>query len=219
MEYYAVRHGKERSVVHSMRCLRKITTSLSRVQYRRFQSRDEADIWLADPPSPRLPVKISQRLKSKTLHSPVLAYPSRPNELIVFCDGSVRSKTGGVGVWFGENDARNLSRTMDALLFPNPTSLTAELYAVQCAIEKAIDSHTGPVGIVSDSGNVIQIMNEKRFNVKGKLARHRELIVTICTLVDAHGGLARIAFYKVKGHSGVRGNVMADKLAGDASKQ
>jgi ribonuclease HI len=99
---------------------------------------------------------------------------------------------------------------MDPAVFARPTITIVEMYAAHCAVKAAIVSHTGPVGIVTDCATVLDTMRRRCLP---KREPCRALALALRSLVDANGGSERIVFYKVKGHSGVRGNVMADKLA------
>ena len=128
---------------------------------------------------------------------------------VVYTDGGHREGRAGIGVWFGENDQRNLSEPFT----DRPTSQRAELYAIRRALEVTEGSWT----IRTDSRYAIGALTEWCHkwrqngwrNSKGHPVKNQDLIRPILTVLD----LRAILMEHVKGHSGEPGNEGADALA------
>ena len=70
-------------------------------------------------------------------------------EVIAYTDGSAIGNgsvnaTGGIGVFFGDNDPRNICKSV---LVPRVTNNICELFAVIQAIEKIIDTESTTIGL------------------------------------------------------------------------
>ena len=80
----------------------------------------------------------------------------------VFCDGSCldngkKHSRGGIGVFFGDNDPRNVS---ERLTCPKITNQVAELTAIQKCLDILIqEQYKGIVYIYSDSRYAVQIFS------------------------------------------------------------
>ncbi len=136
----------------------------------------------------------------------------------VYTDGSTvdngaATARGGCGVWFGENDPRNLS-----VPYPGPaTNQRCELYAVQLALE--VPNVTQPLTIYTDSKYVIGCITSWRHtweqngwkNSKGHPVANASLIRDVLARLPPYG----VHFVHVKAHSGIRGNEEADRLANE----
>ena len=70
-------------------------------------------------------------------------------EVIAYTDGSAIGNgsvnaTGGIGVFFGDNDPRNICKSV---IVPRVTNNICELFAVIQAIEKIIDTESTTIGL------------------------------------------------------------------------
>ncbi len=136
-----------------------------------------------------------------------------PNKVVVYTDGACpnngkKGAIGGVGVWFGENDSRNVSERLPG---EKQTNQRAEIYAAIRALEK-LEGTTGVVEVCTDSMYVINAMTQwiagwmlKKWKDVENADLFQKLQELSCkrTMIWTH----------VKGHSGIHGNEMADKLA------
>jgi len=150
----------------------------------------------------------------------------------IFTDGSTlnnqcaENRVGGMGVFFGDNDIRNISEPMKK----NATNQRTELKACILALNKCNSEET--INIYTDSKYVIGCMTEWINNwIKndwkksdGKKIKNLDLIKELYSLVKSKN----IIFYHVKAHQKKPsdpkqydiwyGNMMADKLATTAAK-
>jgi ribonuclease HI len=218
----------------------KRTVSLSKVIKRKkaTPSKKRGKISLS-PPAPRPKSRISLQ-KPKFIHQKGIDY--------VFVDGSTFNNVrknpfskGGIGVFFGDNDKRNIS---EPFYLKPVTNNRCELYA--CI--KAIESYAGSVNlekskkslnIYCDSTYVINSVtkwiNKWKYNgwktTKGTDVENKDLIVWIDKLLQTYCNTISIRFIHVKAHKRMPedklsenyffwyGNNMADRFAVNGSKQ
>ncbi|KAF1938376.1 hypothetical protein EJ02DRAFT_446877 [Clathrospora elynae] len=147
--------------------------------------------------------------------------------VVVYTDGSSLGNgrvgaVGGVGVYFGQNDARNIS---EALRGDRQTNQRAELTAVARALDHIpIDREAL---IITDSNYSIKCLTvwflnwEKKNwrNSAGKPVENRDLIEPILARIrEREMCRAKTNFKWVKGHGNDPGNVAADGLACQGSR-
>ncbi|KAI9145668.1 ribonuclease H-like domain-containing protein [Paraphysoderma sedebokerense] len=143
------------------------------------------------------------------------------NRITVYCDGSSLGNgkmgaTAGLGVWFGDNDSRNISESLPG--YPQ-TNNRAEILACIRAIE-TINSNEGfdcEILIATDSQYVIKMVTDYRFRKSNQRMEDRyknmDLFEQLFKLVDERAGKGEVKFQHVAGHAGIHGNEMADMLA------
>jgi ribonuclease HI len=156
----------------------------------------------------------------------------------VYTDGACsnngkRSAQAGYGVWFGEQDPRNISEPLSGSIQTNQRAEMQAMLAAFCAIARernvstaALSRHDRPprlaVAIYSDSMYVLNGLQKwiknwrgKWTNAAGKPVANKDLWMQL----DAeHGALksmpgVAVQLLHVKGHSGSVGNDGADALA------
>lgn len=148
--------------------------------------------------------------------------------IIIYTDGSclgngTRYAKGGIGVYFGESDPRNISEKLD--VNRKQTNNVAELSAVIRAIQILNESNNKSddkqenIKICTDSiyvqkGITQWIKNWKKNEwktSKGTLVENKELWEQLDLLKNESSH--KIEFEYVPGHNGVKGNEEADSLA------
>lgn len=155
--------------------------------------------------------------------------------IIVWTDGActdnqTRNKAkAGVGVWFGENDPRNVSEPLQGTL---QTNNRAELTGIIRAIEKTFENHTGKE-TTEKTGKTVIIRTDSNYCKNGiekwienwkkngwktarkKPVKNKDLWMRLDELKNQYSQdrVHQIRFEWVKGHSNVYGNEQADRLA------
>ena len=137
---------------------------------------------------------------------------------MVYTDGACinngdKNTAAGLGIWYGENDPRNVSMRV-----PHKTqsNQTGELLAILIAIRNHPPQED--VLIVSDSRYVIDGLtkNARRWEERNWIdTQHGPVFKCITAWMRWREGKTSLKW--VKGHSGVTGNEGADKLAGEGA--
>lgn len=144
--------------------------------------------------------------RQKTLDAQDTALPD--NCIKIYTDGASSGNPGpaGIGVLllYGENK-KEISRFIG-----EATNNIAELTAIKIALEE-LKRNDLPVRIFSDSSYSIGLLTK---NWKPK--KNQDLVADIRSLINHFKDLA---FIKVKGHSGIKENEIADYLATSAIKK
>ncbi|KAJ1835177.1 hypothetical protein LPJ63_001362 [Coemansia sp. RSA 2711] len=226
--YYAVRVGRQPGVYRSWDECKTMTQGYAGAVFKKFNLLDEATQFVngrVKNVSTRLqPTPYARKL---AVHEkPQLSSPPAPaageldDAIIVYTDGA-SSKNGrkdacaGVGVYFGENDPRNISEPLQGT---RQTNQRAELTAIQRAIEKT-EGSAKQLHIYTDSMYSINCLTNwfhkwERNNwvgSTGKPVDNQDIIKPTLDLIRARNG--RIRFFHVRGHMGILGNEKADELA------
>lgn len=148
-------------------------------------------------------------------------------------NGQTKSADSGYGVYYGENDPRNVAKPLSEVDFSaNYTNQRAELWAIKHALAneaEALKNGTsqGPMNIHSDSLYSIGCMTQWRSGWKkknwktssGQPVKNLDLIEPMSRQLDEINqiykdkGWGPVQFTKVKGHLDDFGNIRADELA------
>jgi ribonuclease HI len=142
-------------------------------------------------------------------------------ELTVYTDGSaIDNETdnvkAGAGVYFGEDDPRNMAIRVPRAL--GPSNQVGEMLAIKEAIEAAPPD--APLKIFSDSKYAVDGLtkNLQRWQDEGfHTIANGDIIALTVAKIRERKAPTKLAW--VKGHSGVAGNEGADKLAGEGSRK
>ena len=144
--------------------------------------------------------------------------------IYIYTDGSTKNNgkknsIGGIGVYFGEDDSRNVSE----IFVNNPTNQRTELYAVIKALE-IVKNNSKPIMIISDSKYVIKGITEwintwtqNGWKTKNKKdIKNKEMWIKLLELKNNYKGNLRFTW--IRGHTNKDdkysiGNYHADRLA------
>ncbi|KAK0702426.1 ribonuclease H-like domain-containing protein [Apiosordaria backusii] len=204
--YYAVARGHNPGVYTDWDSAQKQTIGFTKPMLRKFDTHAEADDFLSANQGAEVQEILPPTKKLKKAH--------RLDNGAVPGNGKA---IGGIGVWFGDNDPRNIS---ERLAGPVQTSQRAELTAIVRALQ-ALDVDS-PIEIRTDSQYAIDCVTkwcDVWIKNGWKTTEHMpvknaDLIKAIRALIDQRDEKGTITiFTKVDGHSGDYGNDEADRLA------
>ena len=197
--------------------------------FKAFCSREEAHEYLVQhctgvaislPPIPPPATKKRKQFTESPLEiqkSSSPDYSNNNNVMVVYTDGACSfndttnpASRAGCGVWFGDNDIRNISTHLPGL---KQTNQRAELYAAILALE--VLPKDKPVEIRSDSKYTIKLAM-RTYNAHDNI----DLVQQLLTLIEQHQSCL---WTYVPGHSTIndynkRGNDGADQLARAGAK-
>ena len=222
--FYAVRHGRTIGIFTDWSDTQTSVTGFSGAEHRKFARKADAEAWLAEGDTQELKRErdqepVEEPVKKKQCVSVVV-----PTVTTVYCDGAcfgngTTSATGGVGVWFGTNDARNLSEPLPPSIEGTHTNQKAELWAAIRALQELGEEEA--VVICTDSQYTLNAATKwrhnwirKRWNVA---LDNMPLLRQLSDLVDARK--ASTEWRYVPGHTGIEGNEAADQLAKSGCKR
>ncbi|KAI1337255.1 ribonuclease H [Xylariaceae sp. FL0016] len=202
---------------------KKFNTRDEAIEFIRESGNDAAQDWLVNEEGIEPPNK-----KAKKAAPGATSKADGPDVLHVYTDGASRGNgkagaTAGFGIYFGENDDRNVSERLEG---GEQTNNRAELTAILRALEIVPTSQK--VRIFSDSQYCLSCILEwyKGWEAKnwkksdGGKVLNQDLIKRIRELLDERDEVGTgTLFQKVKGHAAVPGNVAADLLAVEGAKK
>lgn len=152
------------------------------------------------------------------------------NTSYAYTDGSTRGNgqsgaRGGVGVYYGDNDSRNVSRPLEG---SRQTNQRAELSAVNDALRQAPYDRPERLVIRTDSEYAMKSMttwgdryeNNGYRTSSGSSAQNQDLIQSGRSQIrDLQSQNVSVQFEHVRGHGSSYGNQMADRLANQGTNK
>ena len=137
-----------------------------------------------------------------------------------FCNGAKNKnlRKGGIGVFFGDNDERNVS---EPFKIGEITNQRTELYACIKTLQ-ILDNCDQQIQINTDSEYTINCITKwykgwernNWKNAKKQPVKNQDLIKQLYNFYKKN----KVTFNHVRGHKGIYGNEMADHLAVEGSK-
>ena len=225
--YYAVTIGRELGVFDSLAKARKQVINFSNRKMRVFKTLEEANIYFQNnlnnnhnnPNNQNNTDKVNEvnkvnkvtknkkqsKVKSNTIVKSVLANH-------VFVDGSYNHKTkayGYGGIMFCNKGVFTFKGNGIDERFAGLEALSGELMAAIEAIKLGIELKLKELTIVYDC-EAIELYSKERKKSNQTQKEYKEII-------DDNRNKIKIYFQKVKSHSGIEGNEMADIIAKSAS--
>ena len=201
MSYYAVANGRQKGIFLTWDECKKSVIGYNNAKYKKFNNMENA-----------LNFVKNDNIKNDFVKNDNVDY-------YVYTDGSCSNNgkinsSAGIGIYFGENDSRNLSIILEG----KQTNNTAELNAI-IILYKIIENDINKgmnITIVSDSRYAILCAKSN-----GKIyEKNKELVKIIC---DLYKDKPNVKFMHVMAHTNSNdihsiGNMNADKLANNAHK-
>lgn len=216
MSYYAVRIGKKSGIYRTWAECSAQVTGFSGAVFKKFKTHEEAEYFISGTSiiNNNIDLKSSDTIiQSLNISVDNNKITENDEYLVVYTDGSCKNngynkEIGGIGVFFGDNDSRNVSQKIEG----NITNNRAEMMAVIKALEICYQDNIKKVEIRSDSNYIVRAMNEwisawkqrRWLNVK-----NYDLWIQIDNLNSAMD----IRWVHVRGHQNCYGNNMGDALA------
>tara|TARA_B100000214_G_C23967030_1_gene628244 strand:- start:1716 stop:2396 length:681 start_codon:yes stop_codon:yes gene_type:complete len=213
--YYAIHSGKETGVFLSWEECEKRINGYNSAIYKKFKNIDDAIYYVKHG-------KINTS-KITDFFKPVNKINNNSNVITLYTDGSCigngkKNAIAGIGVYFGENDDRNIS---EPFIDDNQSNQRAELYAIYRALFTLKD-YDDKIVIYTDSEYSIKSLTiwiknwlkNNWKNTKGEIVKNKDLIEKCYELYIK----MKVNFVHVRSHTGKTdihsiGNDNADKLA------
>jgi ribonuclease HI len=200
MVYYAVAKGRTVGIFTTWAECQQSVKGFKNALYKKSETKEEADAFIVPP---------------ETFE------PS----YYVYTDGSClhngkKNATAGIGIFFGLDDPRNVSKTIEGKQTNNTAELTAllEVYSIlKEDIQKGIT-----IGIVSDSEYAIRCASSYGLKCESQGWPDIPNLALVQRAYGLYRDKSNIRFIHIKAHTGKKdihsiGNAYADKLAGEAS--
>lgn len=220
-KFYVVKKGRVPGIYTTWaECLRQVDKFAGAV-YKSYQSQEEAqeafesNTLITKSPSAKMPSNKSTGVNVTVDASLVLTNNIR---LRIYCDGACSGNPGkaGSGLAIYEDDKKPILMYGAADIMG--TNNTAELKALLKALELAVDTQHEKIAILSDSKYSIECVinwaygwKAKGWTKQGGEIKNLELIKTAHALYERIK--AKVVISHVRGHAGIEGNELADRMA------
>ncbi len=142
----------------------------------------------------------------------------KSNTIKIYCDGACQGNPGRAGSGLAIYDEKNKPTLLYGEFTANGTNNSAELNALYKALLLALESNSSKVTIYCDSKYSIDCITKwaygwksKGWSKRGGEIKNLEIIKLSHNLYEEIKN--RVTIKHVKGHSGVEGNELADRMA------
>ena len=200
-KYYAIRKGNKVGIVYSWDDCKSAITGYSGAEYRGFNDEDEAIAYLNGHEL------VKNKESGKKL---ILSEPTSNDVVNIYTDGSFKDGSVAFGVYIQASNNRKFKfyGVVECKQYASLNNIAGELLAVLVGVQLAKDMGFKRYNIVYDYEGVESWYNGT-WQARGNL---QSIYVTLLNQLRTQYNLA-FKFFKVTGHSGVEGNVIADKMA------
>ncbi len=228
--FYAVKVGRNPGIYRTWEQCRENVHKYPGATYKKFKNKEDAEKYMngnnisviepnklssSDPfkilcPSPkrkRLSDGEKQRLIKKKMKTMEI------NRTVIYTDGACKNngynKTkGGIGVYFGDNDLRNVASVINGYVTNNRAELTAVIVALQICLNR----NDNYIEIKTDSEYIVKGITEYISSWKERNWKNIKNI-DLWTQLDELNNKLNVKWTHVSAHSGIHGNEMADHFA------
>lgn len=212
-KFYAIAVGKKPGIYTSWPAAHTQVKGFPGAKYKGFQTRQEAEQWLENPPT-HAPTAPGARAAKKISMAPADTSP-KPGEITIYTDGGARFNPGPGGygvVQIYNGETKELSGG-----FKHTTNNRMELMGCIVAL-RDLEHRDKPVTVYSDSQYVVNGITKgwaKGWRKRGWIKSNKQPAINPdlwAELLELVEGL-NIIFRWVKGHAGHPQNERCDELA------
>lgn len=230
MPFYAVAKGKKPGIYTNWPECQQNTNGYPGPIFKKFDTRAEAEAFILEK-GDKIEIQLTTKVEgtnpgapsafSMMMKKPAKVEPFEP-DYYVYTDGSCSNNgkadaAAGIGIYFGENDPRNVSQRVEGKQTNNTAELTAILHTFPLIESDILKGKK--VMIVSDSEYSIRCLTS--YGEKCAKAAWKEEIPNkdlVRKLYELYKGQANVRFHHIMAHTGNTdvhsiGNDGADKLA------
>ena len=220
-KFYVVKKGRNPGIYTTWaECLREVD-KFSGAVYKSYKTREEAEEAFGSNPSTTLSTAVKAAPKKRTSVASKRDASSVSTDNIrlrIYCDGACSGNPGksgsGLAIYEDEKKPVLMYGAADVM----GTNNTAELKALLKALELAVDANHDKVAILSDSKYSIECVvnwaygwKAKGWTKQGGEIKNLEIIQTAHAIYDSIKN--KVVISHVRGHAGVEGNELADRMA------
>ncbi len=218
-KYYVVKNGRIPGIYTTWaECLRQVD-KFSGAVYKSYKSRGEAEEAFGSNSLTTRAIKTAPKKRTGiATKSDSPSVSTNDIRLRIYCDGACSGNPGksgsGLAIYEDEKKPVLMYGAADVM----GTNNTAELKALLRALELAVDAQHEKVAILSDSKYSIECVvnwaygwKAKGWTKQGGEIKNLDLIKTAHALYDDIK--EKVIISHVRGHAGVEGNELADRMA------
>ncbi len=220
-KFYVVKKGRTPGIYTTWaECLRQVD-KFSGAVYKSYKTRAEAEDAFGSNPSTTILTASKTAPKKRTSVTSKSDVPSVSTDdirLRIYCDGACSGNPGKAGSGLAIYEDEKKPVLMYGAADVMGTNNTAELKALLKALELAVDAHHEKVAILSDSKYSIECVvnwaygwKAKGWTKQGGEIKNLEIIQTAHAIYDSIKN--KVVISHVRGHAGVEGNELADRMA------
>lgn len=200
-KYYAVRKGTRVGMFYSWDDCQNAIKGFSGAEFRGFNEEDEALAYLHGESL------VTDRTSNSKFH---LDKPISNDVVNIYTDGSFKDNSVSFGVYIEASNNRSFKfyGMVDCKQYSSLRNIAGEILAVLVGVQLANDMGFKRYNIIYDYKG-IESWYTGEWSAHGQL---QSIYYTLMTQMRLQYNLA-YKFFKAKGHSGVEGNSIADKLA------
>lgn len=215
-KFYVVKSGRTPGIYTTWaQCLQQVE-KFSGAVYKSYKTREEAEDAFGSNSSTATKAAPKKRHSAAKIDTPSVSTDGI--RLRIYCDGACSGNPGKSGSGLAIYEDEKMPVLMYGAADVMGTNNTAELKALLRALELAVDAQHEKVAILSDSKYSIECVvnwaygwKKNGWTKKGGDIKNLELIQTAHGIYESIKD--KVVISHVRGHAGVEGNELADRMA------